>query len=221
MVSQHYISSIARLFASLSACSILTISTVGPGYAAAQQDGKFYPGTMCKIAEEDHEHRNELRYGKFGFVVNQDSRERVRVVCSIIRDEMNTNRGVSVRVFIHDSNPNDRLACELIESAVWGDQSSELDRAETPDFIVQKGPRKGQNLGSLCNTGVADEFGSGENAQRVNCSLGLKTDNSGKWDRSEPGSGLHMICGLPARTTTGEFSGRSGIGGYYVEETTQ
>lgn len=206
-ISKNYIVSI-----------ILISSMTAPAYVAAA-DGKFYPGGMCKIAETDHRNRNNLRFGQFGFVVNQADK-RVRVVCPIIRDDMDTNKGVTVRVFIHDSNPNDRLACQLMETSVWGDSASEItQRIATPDFIVgsrfEEVPRRGQNLRSLCNTGISSTFGS---SQRIDCSLVLRTQNSAKWDRAKPGSGLHLICGLPARTLSGEFNGRSGIGGYFVEE---
>jgi hypothetical protein len=186
---------------------------LGAAESIAGQDGKFYPGSFCKIAEEDHEHRNKLRYGSRGFVVNQSQTDRVRVVCPIIRDEMNTNRGVGVRVFIHDSNPSESLACQLFETGVWGDVDIERPRAKTTDFIVN-----GVNLGSLCNTGITTEF---HDDRVIDCSLALHTEDSIKFNGSRAGGGLHMVCGLPPRTTTGQFSGRSGIGGYFVEERMQ
>ena len=201
-------------------CFIFGLSITMPIYAA-EQDGKFYPGTMCKIADMDHEHRNKLRFGKFGFVVNQSSNNRVRVVCPIIRDEMNTNRGVTVRVFFHDSHPSEALACDLLETDVLGHRSVESNRAETPDFIPVN-----VSLGTICNTEVLDRFP--QHFPSGSCSFTLKTQDSSKWNRSNPGTGLHLICGLPPRTDRNQFpsnnlnfSGRSGIGGYFVEETLQ
>lgn len=199
---------------------IVIVSAATPAYPA-DQDGKFYPGTMCRIAEEDHEHRNQLRYGAFGFVVNNSGTDRVRIVCPIIRDEMNTNRGVTVRVFFHDSNPTEALACELFETHVMGDRSLGSTRVETPMFRPVN-----VDLGTLCNTGTIAHFP--QHFPGGTCSLTLQTRDSAKWNRSAPGSGLHMVCGIPRRSNRSQFpgsaldfSGRSGIGGYYVEETTQ
>jgi hypothetical protein len=210
----------ASRFAEGAFASIFAAFATTPSWSA-DQDGKFYPGTMCRIAEEDHEHRDKLRYGASGFVVNNSTTDRVRVVCPIIRDEMNTNRGVTVRVFFHDSNPTDALACELFETHVMGHKSTESNRKATPMFRPVN-----VDLGTLCNAEILDRFP--QHFPEGYCSLTLKTNNSAKWNRAEPGSGLHMVCGIPAKSSRDqflnnnvEFSGRSGIGGYYVEETTQ
>lgn len=183
------------------------ITLIAASHTTAQADGKFYPGTMCHVEQASHTSRSALRYANTGMAVNNSTTDRLQVVCPIVRDSMASGGTVSTRVFIHASNNGaPAMACELREIETWGGGVIQLDRAVVPNF--------GGGIGPVCNTQIADEFAD---SQVVSCHLDLNLTGTRQWSGAF-GSGYVLACALPPRDTVAPYTGRSGIGGYFVLE---
>ncbi len=177
--------------------------------AFAAEDGKHYPGTFCRVADHSEAGTGAVRYDSFGKIINNSNNNRMRVVCPILRDEINTNRGLKVTVYYHANNAGDPLACELREVPVMGDTDIRRDR-----FTVTGTPSITGTGAPVCNPSL---LLNGSNPGGF-CAGGLSTPASERQSGNRAGSGYTLVCGLPARDPN---LGRSAISSYFVIETTQ
>ena len=207
-------------------------ASVGSVDAQARRDGKVYPGTFCQVAENSDTGSGAIRYGKLGMALNNSDTNRMRVTCPIIRDEINTNRGIEVKVFFHDSHPNQALACDLIETNLMANTEIRRDSFSVGEFRPVN-----VNLGRICNKALIEDFPEIFRVPDLEggvCQRTLSTSNSQREARDLPGSAYVLHCGIPPRSTNADFAdhnpplsqthvraGRSGIAAYYVTETTQ
>jgi hypothetical protein len=177
---------------------------------AAAEDGKHYPGTFCRVADNYDAGVGAVRYDRFGKIINNSSNNRMRIVCPILRDEINTTRGLNVTVYYHANNAADPLACELREVPRMADREIRRDRFT----VVARPSLTGPNQGAVCNPTL---LLNGSNPNGF-CGQSMSTSASAGQSGNQAGSGYTLVCGLPARDPD---LGRSAIASYFVIETTQ
>lgn len=94
----------------------LALLGAGLGTAQAGEDGKTYPGTMCRPADMDSP---DVRYFGYGLIYNQSTTRGLLIYCPIVRDMFGgKSRWTKVVISYQNPDPAKKIRCTM-ENRGW------------------------------------------------------------------------------------------------------